>query len=237
MQQNFEIIKMENPKVVNFLEQAFFVEKCQFNSAKIYKLKTESFLIIPHTLGKYVILYHDKTELDRHINNQYFPIKDFELNEILECEKRNIYNIGSHIKEYLDYVEEKFDLCNISSVASIEFHLKSLNEKVNIYGLNKLTDYEILAIGLYVNEIFRLDTKTSWNIDLILTLNTYWYPNLISKKGIKYDILGKIQHSLIEDNYLNLVFLYKTEKARYRGYKPFSKEYMNYISNSSPAGS
>jgi|GEM_PF-6468373 len=221
MQQNYDVIKIDNPHVSELMKQTVSIETCEFNSAKIHILKDGKYLIIPFQLGKYIILYKDRADLEKHIKQKYFPLPDTETESIYENENKNISNINENISIYISYVSNKFNMANATPYKkSVDSHLKILNKKITDYGLKKLTKYDILAIGLYVNEIFRKNTKTSWNVEKVLTLNPYWVPSLISDTGKKYDIVKYITKSINEYNIINLDVYYKMEIEDFNGKLP-----------------
>ncbi|MBL0684184.1 hypothetical protein [Aquimarina mytili] len=234
MNQSFEILKTGDPDVRKLLGEKISSEICEFNSANIYELKNERYLVVPKQLSKYVILYHSKDELEKHIKEECFPIEDYETDSLVEPEKENIKEIKDSIGIYIQYLEKKLDILNnfssqISNISKIE----SLQRAIDGYDKDKLTKYDILCIGLYTNEIFRIDTNSSWNIELVFTLNTYWYPTIINQKD-KYDVASKVYSSFFEGEYLDLVFFFKLEKAKYLGYEPFSKEHTRYMQSNIP---
>lgn len=221
MQQNYEVIKRSDKHIIMLKKEIIETRLCDFNSARIYELKGNKYLLMPSIIGQYAILYHDKKVMDEHIKEKYFPLNDLETDSPYEPEKEKIENIEDNIKIYVDYVVNKFELQSITShTKSIDAHLEILTNKINKFGLKNLTRYDIMSIGLYVDEIFRQNTKTNWYIEKILTLNTYWVPSLINSKGEKFSVTNNVFKSIDDYNFLDLNSSYKLEKDDFDGVLP-----------------
>ncbi|WP_128755382.1 hypothetical protein [Aquimarina sediminis] len=232
MNQSFEVLKSGDPRIIEMLESHISSEVCEFNKANIYELPDNKYLVIPQEPGKYNLLYYSRSELDKHIAEQYFPVNDYEMDDLVEPEKKNIENIAENIHIYIDYIEQKFDIQgSFSDNTSYLLKLKRLDQKIQSYGVSKLLEYDILAIGLYLNEMFRLDTKLIWNLEKVYSLNPYWYPNLVDHNGLKYDVAGVMYKSYFDYNYIDVILHYKLEKAKLLGYEPFSEEHFLYLNS------
>ena len=228
-QPSYEIIETSDPRLEEMLDTRIRVEKCLTNSANIYHLGNDNFVIVPEIIGKYAILYYDRSTLDEHIENGHFPLPGPELDDILETEKENIVNIHSCIENYMKYVEERFDLDTNIKNSRVEDRLAHLNERVNSYKVTNLSDFDLLSIGLYVNEIFRIETKSGWSLTSVNTLNPYWIPSITSENGKNFNFFGKAYKSVKENQVLDIPTLYKMQKAYFLGYEPFSKEFWDLL--------
>ncbi|MBX2827819.1 MAG: hypothetical protein KTR22_06635 [Flavobacteriaceae bacterium] len=227
--QSYQIIERHDPEVLELLDHVSSSKICDFNQAKILELKGGQHLLMPK-IGKYVILYEDYNKLNEHISTEKFPVPIPETDSVFELEKENLFNINSTCSEYITYVQNKFNLHDKDFNSTLsDSKIESLSVKVNRHGLNSLSDYDILAIGIYVSEILRMETSLEWNLDLIYTLNTYWALNLKSSNNIKIDLIGHLYKSIREDNTLELKLLYRMEMAKYLGYETLSKKYMEFV--------
>ncbi|AXP80519.1 hypothetical protein CJ739_1430 [Mariniflexile rhizosphaerae] len=230
--QSFKVIDMQDSRINEMIDEAFKHEICYFNSATIHYLKSNEYLVTPSE-GKYAILYSDLNLLKKHIEDKYFPIEKLESNSIYEVEKLNIEDIENKDITYINYILDKFNLEQNKKIndCSIETQLNDLNDKINSYGCQNLSNYDILAIGIYVSHLFKIETSSSWQLNKVHTLNTYWTPSIISKENIKHDIIGNIFNTIYEHDFVDLIYSYRKEMAKFHGLKkPLSKEYLSYIS-------
>lgn len=104
MQPNFEILKISNPVIVEYIRSSVSSEVCEFNKADIFHLSDGRYLVMPKLIGKYVLIYNNRQLLNEHIAKKYFPINDFEINETLEKEKMYLENIDKYIFRYIEHV-------------------------------------------------------------------------------------------------------------------------------------
>ena len=221
MQQNYEVLNRSDKRIIMLKQEIIETRICDFNSARIYTLKGDKYLLMPSIIGQYAILYYDKKLMNEHIKEKHFPLDDLETDSPYEPEKEKIEKIEDNIKIYVDYVVNKFELQNVTSYReSVEAHLEILTNKINKFGLKNLTRHDIMSIGLYVDEIFRQNNKINWHIEKVLTLNTYWTPSLINSKGEKFSVTNNIFKSIDDYNFLDLNSSYNLEKDDLDGVLP-----------------
>lgn len=219
MQSNFEVLKTDDPQIRKLIQNSVSVEVCDFNQADIFHLSDGRYLIRPKVMGKYILLYNERELMDEHIKRKYFPINDFEVDEILEKERENIENIENSIGFYVKYIQLKFKLGDLPLEKAT---IKILNEKVTTYGVKNLTDYDILSLSLFVNEVFRRETSTNWCTMKINTLNPYFQPLLTTKSGkILY---VRIIRFIKEYKICDLELCYSIEYDRFTGNEPLKVE-------------
>lgn len=229
MQPKYEIVRTNDSRLEELLKTGISIEKCLINSANIYHLKNGNFVIVPEVIGKYAILYYDRGTLDEHIKNRHFPLPGPELGEILEMERESIENINDSIGKYMRYVEKTF-MCDTNlKNCSIDERITYLNNSVNNGKLTALSDFDLLAIGLYLDEIFRRETESGWYLISINTLNPYMAPSVMSKDGRKFSVSDRVFKSVKEEQYLNIPLFYRIEEANFLGFEPFSKESIDFI--------
>lgn len=226
IQKDYKLIKFNSEEMHELIDKSISVEICDFNSASIFNLENGGLFLVGKVPDKYCILYNNSLVFEKHLENKTFPIPIGE--DIVEKEKYCIEDIFNNINYYIELINNEFDFQYFPE-ESIENNIKRLEKTIKLKDLDNLSEHNLLAIGLYLNELFRIKTESIWMTKKIFTINPYWYPMIKAKNGNQYDLMGRVIKSFKEDKEFNLYLIFKSEMAIYSGYKPFSNEYLDYV--------
>ncbi|MCC9020221.1 hypothetical protein [Flavobacterium lipolyticum] len=225
--QKFEIVNSSFARNLMSKSEPKLVKNLERNNCPVYKLDNNQFLVYS-SISKFSILFKDIKNLKEIETVKTFSI-DLETEDVRESEQERILNIASSANDYIKDLEKKFninlDLKNLSN-------LDILDEKIKEFGVENLSEKEVFAVSIYLDEFFRNNTETYWSIEKVFTLNTYWIPFLKSKNDNKeysfYRTLFK-SYNDNESGYLNLKLNYLLELAKYKNIPVLSKEHIDFI--------
>jgi hypothetical protein len=225
--QKIEIVSSNFARKLMSKSEPILIKNLKRNNCPVYKLKSDQFLVYS-SISKFGILFKEIETLKEIEDVKRFQI-DLETEDIREEEQERILNIAMSSNDYIRDLEKKFkitlDLKKISS-------LDTLDEKIKEFGVANISEKEIFAISIYLDEFFRNNTETYWAIDKVFTLNTYWVPFLKNKNDNKeYSFYRTIFKSYFdnESGYLNLRLNYILELAEYKNIPVLSKEHIDFI--------
>jgi len=158
-------------------------------------------------------------------NNRNMNIED-----IRELEQERISDIPNTVKLYVEELENKFDIkLDYKNISTLD----KFDEKIHVYGLEKLNDKDLFSISLYLDEFFRTNTDTYWIIERFKSSKGYYFVPFLKSKDSKKefsffrDILKG--HSENESGYLLLKYCYILQLARYNDIPPLSKEEIEFF--------
>lgn len=224
MAQDFDIIDSKKGAELIFLESSVFLENHKSNS-QIFKLQDGNYILFSNE-SRYSVIAKGMDGLNLIKRTEVFPL-GLETVDFREKEQKRIKNIDYSVVSYIDDLCIKFD---IDLDLRDENSLNLLGEKVNSIGRNNLTKSDIFIISLFMNETFRIKTKTFWAIKPVETINNYWIPYITDNDKKEYNVYRNLSRAVIENEAeLDLIFIYRMELARFYGLRVFSKEHSHFI--------
>ncbi len=156
--------------------------------------------------------------------------RNMNIDDIRELEQERISDISNTVKLYVEELENKFDIkLDYKNVSTLD----KFDEKIHLYGLEKLNEKDLFSISLYLDEFFRTNTGTYWIIEKIKSSKGHYFVPFLksndSKKEFSFfrDILKG--HSENESGYLLLKYCYILQLARYKDIPPLSKEEIEFF--------
>ena len=221
IQKEYILIQTGSTEFDELIKHAEFVEVCLFNSASIFKVNDDRFLLTSKVGSKYAILYNSKKTLDYHIQIKSFPVpKD---DNIYSSESDIFKNISDSIYLYENHINKKFgfvfdnnkttynNICDLSKIIQ--------NEK-------NLSDYDIISLSIFTSNLIIKRHDLQWKSKMIFTFNPTWYPLILNNtKNIEFDVLGTLSKLYRESKEADIKYVYIKAVNYFEGIKINSDKY------------
>ena len=224
--QDFKVISSDTAKKIMSQREPVLI-KALDNNLLVYKATHNKFLIYSN-ISNYSLLFNNINSLSNLKPMDSYSI-GIETDDIRETEQDRIRTIATTVNDYIYDLENKFNLkLNFQDLSILDL----LDTKIKSYGIENLSEKDVFAITLYLDEFFRRNTETHWALEKVYTLKTYWIPFIKSNNNEKeYSFFRTIFKSYFdnESGDLNLRLNYLLKLADYNGLVPLTEEHINFL--------
>ena len=224
--QDFKVISSDTAKKIMSQREPVLI-KALDNNLLVYKATHNKFLIYSN-ISNYSLLFNNINSLSNLKPMDSYSI-GIETDDIRETEQDRIRTIATTVNDYIYDLENKFNLkLNFQDLSILDL----LDTKIKSYGIENLSEKDVFAITLYLDEFFRRNTETHWALEKVYTLKTYWIPFIKSNNNEKeYSFFRTIFKSYFdnESGDLNLILNYLLKLADYNGLVPLTEEHINFL--------
>ncbi len=226
IQEKYTLIQTESSEFDELIESAEFVEVCLFNSASIFKVYDNKFLLTSKVASKYAILYNSREALDYHIQIKSFPVPEDD--NIYRSESNFFKNISDSIYLYESHINKKFGFV---------FDNKKTTYN-NICDLNRilqqeknLSNYDIISLSIFISNLIVKRHDLQWKSKMIFTFNPTLYPLIFNKsKNLEFDVLGTLSDLHKESREADINYVYIKAVNYFEEIKISSNQYFERFS-------